>query len=68
MRLLDTKSAALPLSELGFTAEELKKISVLISKPQGVILITGTNRQRKVLYTLWDYYPTEVRAPEHHYP
>ena len=41
MRLLDTKSAALPLSELGFTAEELKKISVLISKPQGVILITG---------------------------
>ena len=41
MRLLDTKAAALPLSELGFTAEELKKISVLISKTQGVILITG---------------------------
>ena len=41
MRLLDTKAAALPLSELGFTAEELKKISVLISKTHGVILITG---------------------------
>ncbi len=41
MRLLDTKAAALPLSALGFTAEELKKISVLISKTQGVILITG---------------------------
>ena len=41
MRLLDTKAAALPLSMLGFTAEELKKISVLISKTQGVILITG---------------------------
>ncbi|MBM2838165.1 MAG: Type secretion system protein GspE, partial [Deltaproteobacteria bacterium] len=41
MRLLDTKAAALPLSKLGFTAEELKKISVLISKTQGVILITG---------------------------
>ena len=41
MRLLDTKAAALPLSELGFTTEELKKISVLISKTQGVILITG---------------------------
>lgn len=41
MRLLDTKAAALPLSALGFTVEELKKISVLISKTQGVILITG---------------------------
>ena len=30
------------MSALGFTAEELEKISVLISKPQDVILVPPT--------------------------
>jgi type IV pilus assembly protein PilB len=41
MRLLDTKGAAVPMEELGFYKDDLEKVISFISKPQGVILVTG---------------------------
>jgi len=41
MRLLDRASALPGLSELGFPSEPLRRFEALITKPHGIILVTG---------------------------
>jgi general secretion pathway protein E len=41
MRLLDRQSVFLPLERLGFTAEMLARFQALITRPHGIILVTG---------------------------
>lgn len=41
MRLLDVSGALLPLSQLGFAKEMLEKYEKLITRPYGILLVTG---------------------------
>ena len=41
LRLLDVSSAILPLSQLGFSKEILGRYQKLVSRPHGIILVTG---------------------------
>ncbi len=41
LRLLDVSSALMGLDQLGFSKEVLKKYQKLISRPHGIILVTG---------------------------
>ena len=41
MRILDRTNLALDLEQLGFRADELKAFRNLVSKPNGIILVTG---------------------------
>lgn len=41
LRLLETKGASIPLEKLGFSDTDAEKVVSIISKPQGVVLITG---------------------------
>lgn len=41
MRLLSEKNRRLSLANLGFSSEDLKKVSTAIRKPWGMILVTG---------------------------
>lgn len=41
IRLLDTKGAAVPMENLGFSKDDLEKVLTFVSKPQGVVLVTG---------------------------
>lgn len=61
MRLLDTKGAAMPLDKLGFSSLDIERIYSFISKPQGVILITGPTGSGKssTLYGLLNYLKSE---------
>jgi type II secretory ATPase GspE/PulE/Tfp pilus assembly ATPase PilB-like protein/FixJ family two-component response regulator len=54
MRLLDRNSSMIPLADLGFSEEQLKKLEYVNSKPQGIILTTGPTGSGKTttLYSL----------------
>lgn len=54
MRLLDTKGAAIALESLGFAPRDMDIVSSFISKPHGVILITGPTGSGKTstLYSI----------------
>ncbi|HBG47697.1 MAG TPA: type II secretion system protein GspE [Deltaproteobacteria bacterium] len=41
LRLLDPKAAALSFDNIGFAKEETKRLVTAISKPQGVVIVTG---------------------------
>jgi type IV pilus assembly protein PilB len=41
IRILDSVNADIPLESLGFTHAEFSKIEEIISRPQGIVLITG---------------------------
>ncbi|MBI4245547.1 MAG: type II secretion system ATPase GspE, partial [Candidatus Rokubacteria bacterium] len=41
MRLLDRQSVFLPLERLGFSAETLRAFEALITRPHGILLVTG---------------------------
>ena len=41
IRILDSASANIPLEEIGFSPGELAKMEEMISRPQGIVLITG---------------------------
>ncbi len=41
MRLLDRSSVFLPLEQLGFAPETLKRFAALIERPHGILLVTG---------------------------
>ncbi len=41
IRILDSANANIPLEFIGFTSGELAKIVEIISRPQGIVLITG---------------------------
>jgi type IV pilus assembly protein PilB len=41
IRILDSANANIPLEAIGFSPEELKKMEDIISRPQGIVLITG---------------------------
>lgn len=54
MRLLDRNASMVPLNELGFNDEQLRKLNYVNSKPQGIILATGPTGSGKTttLYSL----------------
>lgn len=54
MRILDRNASIQSIDKLGFAADELKKISRVIKKPQGIILATGPTGSGKTttLYSL----------------
>jgi len=54
MRILDKSSAIKRLEELGVLADDLKKVSIISKKPQGVIIATGPTGSGKttMLYSL----------------
>lgn len=41
MRLLDKQQVLLDLSELGFSGDQLRGLEYLVSRPNGIILVTG---------------------------
>jgi type IV pilus assembly protein PilB len=41
IRILDSANANIPLEAVGFSPEELAKMEDIISRPQGIVLITG---------------------------
>ncbi|ACM21847.1 response receiver type II secretion system ATPase and double zinc ribbon protein, PulE and DZR domain-containing [Geotalea daltonii FRC-32] len=54
MRILDKSSAIRSLDELGVLQDDLKKISMIVRKPQGVIVTTGPTGSGKttMLYSI----------------
>lgn len=54
IRILDKSQGIVDLKELGFQADDLKKVKDIISKPYGFILITGPTGSGKTstLYTI----------------
>ncbi|WP_243370978.1 ATPase, T2SS/T4P/T4SS family [Geotalea sp. SG265] len=54
MRVLDKSSAIRSLNELGVLEDDLKKISMIVKKPQGVIVTTGPTGSGKttMLYSI----------------
>lgn len=56
LRLLDPKKGIVPLSELGFKRYALEKIANALTKPEGMILLTGPTGSGKTttLYSLLD--------------
>jgi type IV pilus assembly protein PilB len=61
-RVLDNRRAALPLDELGFSAEERAKFDRMIQSPHGLVLVTGPTGSGKstTLYAALN----AVRSPE----
>jgi len=41
IRILDSANANIPLENIGFSPEEMKKMEEIITRPQGILLITG---------------------------
>ncbi|MCD6362387.1 MAG: type II secretion system ATPase GspE [Synergistetes bacterium] len=62
LRLLDKKQGLITLDELGLDEEGIKKLRKLISKPYGIILVTGPTGSGKTttLYAILQ----ELRTPE----
>lgn len=62
MRLLDATSALLPLEQLGFSKQILERYSKLITRPHGIILVTGPTGSGKTttLYASLD----KINTPE----
>ena len=62
MRLLDRQSVFLPLEKLGFTAATLTAFTRLITRPHGIVLVTGPTGSGKTttLYAALD----KINSPE----
>lgn len=60
IRLLDLKSQSPALDQLGFSTEEMKRITEAASKPHGMILVTGPTGSGKTttLYSILSYLHT----------
>ena len=56
LRLLDPKKGIVPLSDLGFKKYALEKVANVLSKPEGMILLTGPTGAGKTttLYSILD--------------
>jgi type II secretion system protein E len=63
MRLLDRSSVFLPLEQLGFAPQMLKRFAVLIERPHGILLVTGPTGSGKTttLYAALDKINTPDR-------
>ena len=63
MRILDRNAAVLGLHELGFAADDLRRIDYAVSKPQGIILATGPTGSGKTttLYSLLQHNATPAK-------
>ncbi len=62
MRLLDKKAALIPLSDLGFSDDNLKLFENVIKRPYGIILVTGPTGSGKTttLYSTLNH----INSPE----
>lgn len=62
MRLLNRSTALIPLSEIGFDSEELKKVNRLIHKAHGMVLMTGPVNSGKstTLYSIIE----DLKSPQ----
>ncbi len=47
IRLLNSDEAITPLDDLGFSPENLRLMRSFLSRPQGMLLVTGPDRQRQ---------------------
>ena len=63
MRVLERQSAAQSLEDMGFTAQNLKRLMHAVSKPQGIILATGPTGSGKTttLYALLQHEATSEK-------
>lgn len=54
LRVLDKSASIMPLSALGFSEENMKKIKVATSRPEGIIIVTGPTGSGKTtsLYSM----------------
>lgn len=54
IRILDKSSSILPLADLGFSEDNLQKIKIAQSKPEGIIIVTGPTGSGKTtsLYSM----------------
>ncbi len=61
MRLLDPKGAALGLDKLGFSKSDSKRLLNIISRPQGVVIVTGPTGSGKTssLYAMVSHVKNE---------
>lgn len=62
MRILDQSAALVPLEKLGFREDEKEKISQLIARPNGIILVCGPTGSGKTT-TLYSVL-SKVNSPE----
>ncbi len=65
MRLLNKSSVLLDLPDLGFSPREYALMDGLIRRPDGIILVTGPDRQRKDDDALRVHQPHQPAEPEH---
>lgn len=56
MRVLDKSASIMPLEALGFSPENMKKIEISQTKPEGIIIVTGPTGSGKTtsLYSMLD--------------
>jgi len=54
MRILDKGAALKQISELGMLDDDLKKLQILVKKPQGILIFHGSDRKRQDDDALFD--------------
>lgn len=57
MRILDKKQSLVPLSSLGFSDNNIKLLTKMLKKPEGIIIVTGPTGSGKTttLYSILNY-------------
>ena len=65
MRLLNKSSVLLDLPDLGFSPREYALMDGLIRRPDGIILVTGPDRQRQDDDALRVHQPDQPAEPQH---
>jgi type IV pilus assembly protein PilB len=62
LRILDQERALISLADLGFNAKELEVLTSILSRPQGIVLVTGPTGSGKssTLYGALNYLRSEV--------
>ena len=67
MRLLDKENLRLDMTKLGFEQASLDKFTKAIFKPYGMVLVTGTHRQRQDQHPVFLDLPAQQAGHQHRY-